>query len=76
MPLEVTFYKVADKILMDPTTAEEKGATARFTVAVTDDDYLSAFQKGQTGSFSAAEINQCIDLAMKKTKEIRKIAFK
>ena len=76
LPLEITFYKVADKIILDPTVAEEEASNDRFTVAVTDDEYLSAFQKGGAGSFSAAEIHQCIETALKKTKEMRKIAFK
>jgi exosome complex component RRP42 len=76
LPLETTFYKVADKILVDPTRAEEKASSGRFTVAVSEDDYMSAFQKGGLGGFSRSEIDSCVELAFKKTKELRKIVFK
>ncbi|MDO8624777.1 MAG: exosome complex protein Rrp42 [Candidatus Diapherotrites archaeon] len=76
LPLEVTFYKVADKIILDATLAEEKAASARFTVAVSEDDFMSAFQKGGSGGFSQTQINSCVELAFKKTKELRKIVFK
>ncbi len=76
LPLECTFVKIGDKILVDPTAEEEKAMSARFTVGVTEDDYLTAFQKGGAGSFSESEIHSCIELAIKKTRELRKMVFK
>lgn len=76
-PLLCTFVKIDHTVLLDPTRAEEKASKARFSVAVTEDDYLTAFQKGGGGgSFSVSEINQCIELATKRTKEMRKKFFK
>lgn len=72
-PLLSTFAKINGAIVLDPGLAEEKALQGRFSVAATEDDYLSAFQKGQGGSFSFAEIDNCIDLAIKKSKEIRKL---
>ena len=72
-PLLSTYAKVAAKIFLDPSLVEEKSMTARFSSAVADDDTLCAFQKGEKGYFKEAEIEQCIDLAFKNTKEIRKL---
>jgi exosome complex component RRP42 len=75
-PVLSTFAKIDHSVLLDPTRAEEKAAKARFSVAVTEDEFLTAFQKGGgSGSFSASEISQCIETAMKRTKEIRKKFF-
>lgn len=72
-PLLTTFVKIENNVLVDPTLVEEKASSARFSVAVTEDDYLTAFQKGGgKGGFSAEEINQCIETAFKKTRENRK----
>ncbi len=72
-PLLCTFAKVGNVVLADPCTAEEKAMSARFSVAVTEDDYLPAFQKGGMGSFIGSEIDQAIDVALKRGKEIRKL---
>jgi exosome complex component RRP42 len=72
-PLLSTFAKINGAIVLDPVLAEEKAMNARFSVATTEDDYLTAFQKGHGGSFSLAEIDNCLDVALKKSKEIRKL---
>ena len=72
-PVLCTFAKIANSVVVDPQLAEEKALTARFSAAVTEDDYLAAFQKGGFGSFTAAEIDSAIDVALKNTKEIRKL---
>ncbi|HIH21902.1 MAG: exosome complex protein Rrp42 [Candidatus Diapherotrites archaeon] len=71
-PLLCTFAKIANSVVADPSLPEEKAQSARFSVAVTEDDYLTAFQKGGLGSFTASEIDSAIDIALKNTKEIRK----
>ncbi len=70
-PLLSTFAKINGKTVLDPVLAEEKAMDARFSVATTEDGYLSAFQKGGQGSFSSAEIDQCIDTAIARGKELR-----
>ncbi len=72
-PLLSTFAKVSGKILVDPTLAEEKALEARFSCATADDSTLCAFQKGEGGSLSLSEIDECIDTAFKRAKEIRKL---
>ena len=72
-PLLATFAKINGSVVLDPGLAEEKALQGRFSVATTEDDFLSAFQKGYGGSFSFADIDNCIDIALKKSKEVRKL---
>jgi exosome complex component RRP42 len=71
-PLLSTFAKVGNQVILDPTIAEEKAMTARFSLATTEDDLITAYQKGGPGSFSRKEIDYCIETAFKKAKELRK----
>lgn len=73
LPLHTTHAKVGNAIFVDPTYAEEKAMSARFSVATTDDGFISAFQKGKGGAFTAKELDFCIENAFKKAKEIRKL---
>ncbi len=72
-PILSTFGKIGSTIVADPVTAEEKAMAARFSVTVTEDDNITAFQKGLAGSFKVEEINAAIDVAMKNSKQIRKL---
>ncbi len=72
-PILNTFGKIGSTVVADPSAAEEKAMSARFSVAVTEDDNITAFQKGLGGSFKAEEISHCIDLAMRNSKQIRKL---
>lgn len=71
-PLLTTFVKVGGKILLDPTYVEEKAAEARFSVATSDDGFMTAMQKGVGGSFTLDEVNYMIDTAYKTADKIRK----
>jgi len=72
LPLLTTFVKVGGKIMVDPTYIEEKAAEARFSVATTDDGYMSAMQKGMGGSFTLEEVNYMIETGFKVAGEVRK----
>jgi exosome complex component RRP42 len=72
MPLLTTFVKVGGKILLDPTYVEEKAAEARYSVATTEDGFITAMQKGIGGSFSLEEVNYMIDTAFKVADKVRK----
>jgi len=75
-PLLCTFAKIGNNVVLDPGLAEEHALDARFSVATTEDGYLSAFQKGGgAGGFTKQEISDSIDIAMKNAKEIRKKHF-
>lgn len=72
-PILNTFAKISNTIIADPLLAEEKAADARFSVATTEDGYISAFQKGGGGSFLKEEIDKCIDTAFENSKKIRSL---
>jgi len=72
-PLLSTFAKVAGRIIVDPNFLEEKAMEARFSCATVDDNTLCAFQKGGSGSLKASEVDECIGIAFKRAKEIRKL---
>lgn len=71
-PVLCTFAKIAENIVLDPTFIEEKAMSSRLSVAVLEDK-ISAFQKGLAGSFTKQQLEQCIDTAFEKSKDIRKL---
>ncbi|MEI7961558.1 MAG: exosome complex protein Rrp42 [archaeon] len=74
-PLLATFVKLGDKIMADPTYLEEKASTARFSVATTEDGYMSAMQKGP-GYFNAEEVKYMIEKGFEINDAKRKKIFK
>lgn len=72
LPVSVTVLKIGDKFIVDPTTEEEEVIDARLTVATTEKDELCAMQKGGEEPLSVEEIQQMLDIAVEKTKELRK----
>ncbi len=72
-PLLSTFAKIGNSLVLDPSLVEEAAMTARFSVATTEDNFLSAFQKGLSGSIDKNDVDNAIDTALKASKEIRKL---
>ncbi len=72
-PLLSTFAKVGNSIFLDPDLREEKAMSARYSVATTEKEELCAMQKGLSGAFSLKEIESSIDLALKKSQDLRKL---
>lgn len=72
MPIGITICKIDDKLIVDPSLVEEKLVDSRLTVTSTEEGAICALQKGGDGVLSAEEIEQMMDLAVKKAKEIRK----
>jgi len=71
MPLECTVLKIKNKFFVDPTVDEEAAMDARITVAFTDKGVISAMQKGGRVPLKSEDIDQMIDLAAAKIKELR-----
>jgi len=72
-PIMLTFGKIGHNIIIDPSIAEEKALDARLTITTIEGNIISAMQKGLPGSFSKEEIEQCIDIAFEKAKDLRKL---
>jgi len=71
-PVECTFVKIGDTIMLDPNLGEEKAMDARMTLATTEDDVMCAAQKGGSGSFTQKQIENMLDIAFKQGKTLRK----
>lgn len=71
IPVSVTFEKIDDKTLIDPTAAEEFAGDTRFSVAVCGKNILS-FHKGDIGTFNLDQINEMSEIAISKYEEIKK----
>ncbi len=77
LPVETTFAKIGDNIVVDPILDEEQVMDARLTVAYTKKGDICAMQKGGVGTFTEKEILEVIDRGLEKSKELRKhIPFK
>ena len=72
-PVSVTFAKVKDLILLDPSLDEERMADARMTVTTDENGDIRAMQKGLSGSFSYDEVKRCIETSQKVGRQIRPI---
>jgi len=73
LPITSTAVKIGNKILVDPSLDEEKAIDARITVAVSEKGDIHAMQKGGSVGLTIDEVDQMIDLAIKKSKELRKL---
>lgn len=70
-PIEVTVYKIKDKLLIDPTLNESKSYDSRLTVASLDDKTICALQKGGSVALTVADTCQMIDIALEKARFLR-----
>jgi len=73
IPITVSVGKVLDKFLIDPTREEEEVLESKLSVSIREDGKICAMQKSGNGSLKLEEIEKMIDLAAKKSKELRKI---
>lgn len=62
MPLSITFYKIGNKIIVDPTLEEEDIIEARVTLGLTKEG-VSSMQKGEKESLTIEELNGILDLS-------------
>ena len=72
-PAEVTVCKIAEKFLLDPDKEEEEAVEAKLTIAVREDDTICALQKQGSKDVSMDDIKHMVEIAIAKTKELRKL---
>ncbi|MBA3045288.1 MAG: exosome complex protein Rrp42 [Candidatus Thermoplasmatota archaeon] len=70
-PVTITFVKLRDILMADPTVNEELSADARFTVSVDDNGHFRAMQKGLKGSLTYDDVVRALDMAQKMSLELR-----
>lgn len=69
----LTYAKVNDLILYDPNLIEDRGKTARFSVAITNEGLICSMQKGESGIFLEEEILTILEKASDRVKELIEI---
>ncbi len=72
-PIPITFAKVESGFFMDPSLEEEQVMGARFTVTSRDNGNIVSLQKGGSEALTQEDIENAFDLAVKKSKEFRKL---
>lgn len=72
-PISVTAAKIGNDLILDPNFDEEQISSARLTITTDDNGSFRAMQKGGDGSITLDELTICLDNAVAKGKEIRKI---
>ena len=73
VPIAVTIAKIGDFLMVDPGKKEEEVMDARITITSTD--VINGVQKGGSMGLTQDELDQCIDLAFEKAKELRMNVF-
>lgn len=72
-PVNVTVCRVGDKTILDPTKVEEDVVDSRLSIAVREDDRICALQKQGVKGIPINDIGAMLDLAMSKSREIRRL---
>lgn len=73
MPITMTFFKIGEKIILDPTREEEDASTAKLTLTIMDDGgkkYVTASQKGNEAGLSIKEVDEILNYAEKEYENI------
>ena len=73
IPVSITEAKIGNDLIVDPDFDEEAISSARLTVTTDENGNFRAMQKGGKGSISRDELSLCLDRAVEKGREIRKI---
>ena len=73
MPVSCTVIKVGNHFIVDPSIEEEKLVDARLTVGVLEDSAICSLQKGGDTGLIPEEVDKMVEIAIKKTKELRKV---
>jgi len=74
-PIAITFAKLEDKLVVDPSLAEEEVMDARLTITVDDVGRICAMQKGGGGFLTIEQLLQAVEVARMKANELRKIVL-
>lgn len=72
-PINVSVCKVGDNTILDPTKLEEGSIDSRISISVREDDKICALQKQGSKGIMIGEIPGMMELAMEKSRELRKL---
>jgi len=71
MPISITFYKIGENVIVDPTMEEQDIIETRVTLGITKEG-VSSMQKGERESLSVEEMYSLLDLSEKVWGEVFK----
>jgi exosome complex component RRP42 len=69
----LTYAKINKFIIYDPNLIEDRGKTARFSLAIDNRGNVCSMQKGESGTFTEEEIYEIIGNASNRVKELLEI---
>jgi exosome complex component RRP42 len=72
-PVECTFVRLGDAIVVDPSFDEEQAAQGRLTVATDELGRVVAMQKGLVGAFSPDDVRDVVGRALTHGDRLRKL---
>ena len=73
-PIECTFARLGDAIVVDPSFEEERAAQGRLTVATDEAGNVVAMQKGLIGAFSPDDVRSVVERAFQHGDRMRAVA--
>ncbi len=74
VPIECTFVRLGDTIVVDPSFDEEQAAQGRLTVATDELGRIVAMQKGLVGAFSPDDVKEIARRAFRHGERLRALA--
>ncbi|MEM5843487.1 MAG: exosome complex protein Rrp42 [Candidatus Aenigmatarchaeota archaeon] len=72
-PVSVTVCKYNNNFILDPNEIEEELIDSKLVIGIRDDNKICTMQKQGIGTFHINEIEKCLDLAIEKSKELRRL---
>lgn len=75
LPLSISFFKLGDSIILDPTREEEEACETRITLGVTKhgkDCFINSCQKAGNTPFTKEEIDKILDILPEKVDDLNK----
>ncbi|MBI2547419.1 MAG: exosome complex protein Rrp42 [Candidatus Aenigmarchaeota archaeon] len=73
-PITVSVCKIGDKLFVDPLLEEEAVIDAKLSIAFREDDKICAMQKQGIKGIEFDALEKMVDVALEKSKELRKLA--
>ncbi|MGQ4833473.1 MAG: exosome complex protein Rrp42 [Candidatus Asgardarchaeia archaeon] len=71
--VSLTWVKIGNALVLDPTFEEESIADARYTLSIDDEGILVSMQKGGSGYLTSNDIDYAIEESLKISKELIKL---
>ena len=76
IPMMVSFAKIGDSLIVDPTRREEQIMEDRIHIGTIDNGNICAMQKGGLKPLTNDELLKAVDMAIAKGKDLRKLLKK